>query len=123
MRHRKKGRQLSRTASHREAMLRNMATSLFRHERISTTVAKAKELRPFAERLITLARRGDIHARRMARRKIQDRDVLVKLFDSIGPRFAERPGGYTRILKIGHRQSDGAEVALIELVDREEAEV
>jgi large subunit ribosomal protein L17 len=118
MRHRKKGRQLSRTASHREALLRNMATSLFRHGRIQTTTAKAKELRPFAERLITLARRGDLHARRMAARKIQDRAVLHALFDSIGPRFAERPGGYTRVLKIGHRQGDGAEMALIELVER-----
>lgn len=119
MRHRRKGRQLSRTASHREALLRNMATSLFRHERISTTTAKAKELRPYAEKLITLAKRGDLHARRLAARKIGDRDVLVKLFDAIGPRFAERPGGYTRILKLGHRQGDGAELAMIELVDRE----
>jgi large subunit ribosomal protein L17 len=118
MRHRNKGRQLSRTASHREAMLRNMATSLFRHERIETTTAKAKELRPFAERLITLAKRGDLHARRLAARKVADREVLIKLFDSIGPRFAERPGGYTRVLKIGHRQGDGAEMAMIELVDR-----
>lgn len=119
MRHRKKGRQLSRTASHREALLRNLATSLFRHGRISTTTAKAKELRPYAERLITLAKRGDLHARRLAARKIADREVLGTLFDSIGPRFAERPGGYTRVLKLGHRQGDGAEMALIELVDRE----
>lgn len=118
MRHRKKGRQLSRTASHREALLRNMAISLFRHGRIQTTTAKAKELRPFAERLITLARRGDLHARRLAARKIHDKDVLFALFDSIGPRFSERPGGYTRVLKLGHRQGDGAEMALIELVDR-----
>ncbi len=119
MRHRKKGRQLSRTASHREALLRNMATSLFRHGRISTTTAKAKELRPYAEKLITLAKRGDLHARRLAARRIADRDVLFQLFDTIGPRYAERPGGYTRILKLGHRQGDGAELALIELVDRE----
>ena len=118
MRHRNKGRQLSRTSSHREALLRNMATSLFRHGRIQTTTAKAKELRPFAERLITLAKRGDLHARRLAARKIQDKDVLFTLFDSIGPRFSERPGGYTRVLKVGHRQGDGAEMALIELVDR-----
>lgn len=118
MRHRMKGRQLSRTASHREAMLRNMATSLFRHERIETTTAKAKELRPFAERLITLAKRGDLHARRLAARRVQDKDVLFKLFDAIGPRYAERPGGYTRVLKIGYRQGDGAEMAMIELVDR-----
>ena len=116
MRHRNKGRKLSRTHTHRKALLRNMATSLFRHERIETTTAKAKELRPVAERLITLARRGDVHARRLAGRKIQDRDVLGKLFDDIAPRYAERPGGYTRILKLGHRQGDGAEMSLIELV-------
>lgn len=116
MRHRNKGRKLSRTHTHRKALLRNMATSLFRHERIETTTAKAKELRPVAERLITLARRGDVHARRLAGRKIQDRDVLGKLFDDIAPRYAERPGGYTRILKLGHRKGDGAEMSLIELV-------
>ncbi|MCH7991052.1 MAG: 50S ribosomal protein L17 [Gemmatimonadetes bacterium] len=117
MRHRKKGRQLSRTRSHRKATLRNMATSLFRHERIETTTAKAKELRPFAERLITLACRGDLHARRLAGRNIQDREVLGKLFDDIGPRFSERPGGYTRILKLGNRKGDAAEMSLIELVN------
>ena len=117
MRHRKKGRHLSRTASHRKATLRNMATSLFLHERIETTEAKAKELRPFAERIITLARRGDLHARRLAGRNIQDREVLGKLFDDLGPRFAARPGGYTRILKWGARRGDGADMALIELVD------
>lgn len=116
MRHRKKGRQLSRTATHRKAVLRNMATALFRHERIETTTAKAKELRPFAERLITLARRGDVHSRRLAGRKIQDRQVLGKLFDDIAPRYAERPGGYTRILKVGNRKGDAAEMSLIELV-------
>jgi large subunit ribosomal protein L17 len=94
-----------------------MATSLFRHERIETTTAKAKELRPFAERLITLAKRGDLHARRLAGRLIADRQVLGKLFDDIGPRFTERPGGYTRILKLGTRRGDAAEMALIELVD------
>ncbi len=117
MRHRKKGRTLSRTASHKKATMRNMATSLFRHERIETTTAKAKELRPFAERLITLGKRGDLHARRLAGRLIADRQVLGKLFDDIGPRFAERPGGYTRILKLGNRRGDAAEMALIELVD------
>ena len=116
MRHRNKGRKLSRTHTHRKALLRNMATSLFRHERIETTTAKAKELRPVAERLITLARRGDVHARRLAGRKIQDRDVLGKLFDDIAPRYSERPGGYTRILRLGHRKGDGAEMSLIELV-------
>ena len=117
MRHRKKGRKLQRTASHRRAMLRNLATSLFRHERIETTTAKAKELRPYAERLITLARRGDLHARRLVARKIQDREVLGKLFDDISSRYAERPGGYTRILKLGNRKGDAAEISLIELVN------
>ena len=117
MRHRHKGRTLSRTASHKKATMRNMATSLFRHERIETTTAKAKELRPFAERLITLGKRGDLHARRLAGRLIADRQVLGKLFDDIGPRFTERPGGYTRILKLGNRRGDAAEMALIELVD------
>ena len=117
MRHRKKGRKLQRTASHRRAMLRNLATSLFHHERIETTTAKAKELRPYAERLITLARRGDLHARRLVARKIQDREVLGKLFDEISPRYAERPGGYTRILKLGNRKGDAAEISLIELVN------
>lgn len=116
MRNRKKGRQLSRTRSHRKATLRNMATSLFLHERIETTTAKAKELRPYAERLITLARRGDVHARRLAAMKIQDRQVLGKLFDDIAPRYMERPGGYTRVLKLGNRKGDAAEMSLIELV-------
>ena len=116
MRHRSKGRQLSRTSTHRTATLRNLATSLFRHERIETTTAKAKELRPFAERLITLARKGDVHSRRLAGRKIQDRAVLGKLFDEIAPRYTERPGGYTRILKLGNRKGDAAEMSLIELV-------
>ncbi len=116
MRHRAKGRQLSRTSEPPAALLRNMAISLFMHERIVTTTAKAKELRPFAERLITLARRGDLHARRLAERKIQDREALTRLFAEIGPRFAGRPGGYTRILKLGHRVGDGAETARIELL-------
>lgn len=116
MRHRAKGRQLSRTATHRRAMLNNMVTSLFQHERIVTTEAKAKELRPFAEKLITLARRGDLHARRLAERKIKDREVLARLFTEIGPRFAGRPGGYIRILKLGHRPGDGADQARIELL-------
>ena len=116
MRHRKKGRQLSRTRSHRRATLRNLATSLFRYGRIETTTAKAKELRPYAERLITLARRGDVHARRLAAMKIQDREILGKLFDEIAPRYMERPGGYTRVLKLGNRKGDAAEMSLIELV-------
>jgi large subunit ribosomal protein L17 len=116
MRHRAKGRQLSRTATHKKALLRNMAASLFQHDAIVTTEAKAKELRPYAERLITLARRGDLHARRQAERKIPDREVLGRLFKEIGPRFAARPGGYTRILKLGHRAGDGADIARIELL-------
>ncbi len=117
MRHRKKGRQLSRTRSHKAAMLRNMATSLLRRERIRTTVAKAKELRPVVERLITVARTDDVHSRRLARRYIADREVLQKLFDQLGPRFRDRSGGYTRILKLGARRGDGAEIAVIELVE------
>jgi len=116
MRHRQKGRQLGRTMAHRRALLRNMATSLFMNERVVTTNAKAKELRPFAERLITLARRGDLHARRLVERHIRDRDVQSRLFGELGPRFAARPGGYTRILRIGHRRGDGAEMARIELL-------
>lgn len=117
MRHNAKGRQLSRTSTHRRALLNNMATSLFEHGRIVTTEAKAKELRPFAERLITLARRGDLHARRQAARKLKDPAVLQRLFAEIGPKFAARPGGYTRILKLGHRKGDGADTARIELVE------
>ena len=117
MRHRIKGRKLNRTAAHRRALLRNMATSLFRHGRIETTTAKAKELRPYAERLITLAKRGDLHARRLVARKIADRQVLGALFDDIAPRFSDRPGGYTRILKLGARKGDAADMSLIELVD------
>lgn len=117
MRHRKKGRKLSRTASHRRATLRNMASSLFRHGRIETTTAKAKELRPYAERLITLARRGDLHARRLAGARIREREVLGILFDEIGPRFQDRPGGYTRIIKLGTRKGDAADMSLIQLVD------
>jgi len=116
MRHRAKGRQLSRTSTHKRAMLNNMATSLFEHGGIVTTTAKAKELRPFAEKLITLARRGDLHARRLVQQKIKNRDVVGRLFTEIGPRFAGRPGGYTRILKLGHRVGDGAETARIELL-------
>ncbi len=116
MRHQSKGRQLSRTSEHRRALLRNMATSLMIHGGIETTVAKAKELRPYAEKLITLARRGDLHARRLASEKIREREALTRLFAEIGPRFAGRPGGYTRILKLGHRPGDGAEMARIELL-------
>jgi large subunit ribosomal protein L17 len=117
MRHRKKGRLLNRTAEHRDLMLRNMASSLFKHGRIETTVAKAKELRQFAEPLITKAKRGDLHSRRLVARKIRDTEALARLFDDIGPRYAERPGGYTRVVKLGHRAGDAADVAISELVE------
>lgn len=116
MRHRAKHRQLSRTSEHRRALLSNMATSLFRHEQVVTTVAKAKELRPVAEKLITLARRGDLHARRLVERRIRDKDVSSRLFKEIGPRFQARPGGYTRIIRLGHRAGDAADTARIELL-------
>jgi large subunit ribosomal protein L17 len=116
MRHRAKNRQLSRTSSHRRAMLSNMATSLFLHGKVVTTVAKAKELRPVAEKLITLARRGDLHARRLVEKRIRDKAVSTALFKEIGPRFAARPGGYTRIIRLGHRVGDGADTARLELL-------
>ncbi len=116
MRHRKSGRKLNRTSAHRRAMFANMATSLFRYERIQTTDAKAKEIRRVAERLITLAKKGDLAARRRAYRTVRDQEVLKKLFDEIGPRYAERPGGYTRIVKVGRRRGDNAPLSLIELV-------
>jgi len=118
MRHRVAHRKLGRVTPHRTALLRNLATALFERERIRTTLPKAKELRPFAERLITLAKReGDrLHARRLAARDLQDPAVVKKLFDTIGARFASRPGGYTRILRLGPRKGDGAEMAYLELV-------
>lgn len=122
MRHLKKGRKFGRTSAHRRAMYRNMAISLFRHERIETTAAKAKSLRGFAERLITLAKRGDLHARRLAARDIRDHEVLQKLFDDLAERFRERPGGYTRVLKTGFRRGDNSKTALIELVDKAPAD-
>ena len=117
MRHRKKGRSFGRTAEHRKAMLRNMATSLFLHGRVETTTEKAKELRRYAEPIITKAKRGDMHARRLVARDIQNPEAVHKLFAEIGPRFAERPGGYTRVRHLGHRPGDAADMALIELVD------
>jgi large subunit ribosomal protein L17 len=121
MRHRVAGRKLGRVTPHRTALLRNLATALFERERIRTTLPKAKELRPFAERLITLARReGDrLHARRLARREIQDPKMVKKLFDTLGARFAGRNGGYTRILRLGPRSSDGTEMAVVELLGSE----
>lgn len=119
MRHGVRLKKLGRTSSHRLALLRSLSTSLFKHERIRTTVPKARELRPFAERLITLARRDDLHARRQVIRQIADKDVVKKLFATLGPRFATRPGGYTRTMKLGPRQGDGAEMAFVELVGSE----
>ncbi len=119
MRHAVAGRKLGRTTEHRLALLRNLSTALFEKERIRTTLAKAKELRPFAEKLITLAKRDTLHARRRVLRHIRDKKVVAKLFDTISPRFAQRPGGYTRILKLGPRRGDHAEMALIELVAAE----
>lgn len=121
MRHRVAGRKLGRVTSHKLATLRNMSTSLFQRERIRTTLMKAKELRPFAEKLVTLSKKGGLHRRRLAARHIQDPKVLKRLFDDISPRYAERAGGYTRILKLGQRKGDGAEMAIIELVDAAEA--
>ncbi len=118
MRHRKAGRDLNRTASHRKAMFSNMANSLFLHEQIKTTVPKAKELRRFAEPLITLAKTPSLANRRMAFAKLRDREMVSKLFDDLGPHFKERPGGYLRILKCGNRQGDNAPMAFVQLVDR-----
>src|ERR1043166_1061740 len=116
MRHLKSGRKLSRSSSHRWALMRNLITSLLREEKIRTTDPKAKELRRWAERIITLGKEGTLHARRQAAGIIQDKAVVRKLFDTIAPRFKERPGGYTRITKIGWRHGDAALVSLIELV-------
>jgi large subunit ribosomal protein L17 len=121
MRHRVGHRKLGRTTPHRIALLRNLATALFEQERIRTTLMKAKELRPYAERLITLAKRdGDrLHARRLVLRDIQDPGIVKKLFDNLGARYATRPGGYTRILRLGPRRGDGAEMAILELLGSE----
>ncbi len=116
MRHRAKGRRFNRTSEHRKMMMRNLATSLIEHGRLETTVEKAKELRQYVEPIITKARRGDLHARRLAARRITTQAALSRLFTEIGPRYADRPGGYTRVLKLGHRPGDAAEMAIIELV-------
>ena len=123
MRHRNQGRKLGRTSSHREAMFANMTAALIKHEQIRTTLPKAKELRPIVEKLVTLSRRGaaDLHARRQALAQVKDATQVRKLFDVIGPRYAERPGGYTRVLKAGFRFGDNAEMAFIEFVDRDES--
>jgi large subunit ribosomal protein L17 len=121
MRHRNQGRKLGRTASHRKAMFVNMAAALIKHEQITTTLPKAKELRPVVEKLVTLSRRGanNLHARRQLIAQVGDEAQVQKLFDVIGPRYAKRPGGYTRVLKAGFRHGDNAEMAVIEFVDRD----
>lgn len=120
MRHKYSGRRLGRTSSHRMAMFRNMVTSLLQHERIVTTTEKAKEARPIAEKMITLGKRGDLHARRQALSFIRSKDVVEKLFTEIKDKFDDRKGGYTRIIKTGVRKGDAAEMAILELVGYEE---
>ncbi|MEM6667559.1 MAG: 50S ribosomal protein L17 [Pseudomonadota bacterium] len=120
MRHKLAHRKLNRTTSHRKAMLANMAASLIEHEQIVTTLPKAKEMKPFMDKLVTLAKKGDLSARRQAIAKIRNKDAVKKLFDVMGERYAERNGGYTRVLKAGFRHGDNAPMAVIELVDRDE---
>lgn len=122
MQHNRAGRKLGRTTAHRRALFRNQLASLLKHERITTTLHKAKELRPLAEKMVTLGKRGGLHARRLALKSVPESDVIQRLFDEIAPRFKERAGGYTRILKLGRRPGDGAEMALIEFVDYDFAE-
>jgi len=117
MRHLKSGRKLNRNSSHRKALARSQATSLFRHGRIRTTLAKAKNLQPYAEKLITTAKGGDLHARRLIGKEIQDNEIAAKLISEIGPKYADRAGGYTRIYRLGHRRGDNTQEAYIELVD------
>ena len=118
MRHRVKGRKLGRTPAHRKALFRNQLASLVKEERIKTTLPKAKELRPIAEKVVTQGKRDTLHARRQVNRWLPERELVKKVFDDIAPRFQERPGGYTRIIKLGPRQGDGAEMAVIEFVER-----
>jgi large subunit ribosomal protein L17 len=117
MRHHRSGKKLGRDASHRRALYANLASSLIEHGRIRTTEAKAKAVKPIAEQMITLARRGDVHARRQALAYLRSQDVVHKLFSEVAPRFADRPGGYSRIVKLGPRQGDAAEMVYLELVD------
>jgi large subunit ribosomal protein L17 len=112
----KKGPRLGGSPSHQRKILSNLAASLIQEERITTTETRAKQLRPYVEKMVTKARRGDLHARRLVLRKIQDTEVVTKLFDDVGPRYADRPGGYTRIVKLGPRRGDGAEMCIIEFV-------
>ena len=120
MRHRMSGRKLNRTSKHRQMLFRNMSQALIKHEQIVTTLAKARELRPVVERLVTLGKRGDLHARRLAFARLRDNDMVTKLFDSLAERYADRQGGYTRIIKAGFRYGDSAAMAVIEFVDRDE---
>ena len=122
MRHRKAGNQLGRNTSHRRAMLRNMVTSLFKYEQIETTDAKAKAIRPIAEKMITLAKRGDLHARRQALSYMQDKEVTHRLFDELKGRFSSREGGYLRIVKKGFRKGDGASISVVQLLSNDEGE-
>ena len=117
MRHLKSGKKLGRDAAHRKALMRNMAVSLFRHERVETTETKAKLLRSYADKIITLAKRGDLHARRLVAANINDKAVVRKLFEELGPKYEGRNGGYTRVLKLGSRRGDNAPMALVELMD------
>jgi large subunit ribosomal protein L17 len=119
MRHRRSGRKFNRTASHRQAMFANMAAALIKHEQIVTTLPKAKDLRSVVDGLITLAKRGDLHARRLAAARMRDEAMVAKLFDTLGARYQSRAGGYTRVLKAGFRYGDNAPLAVIELVDRD----
>ena len=119
MRHRVAGRKLQRTTAHRNALFRNMAAALIKHEQITTTLAKAKELRPYVEKLVTLAKKGGLSNRRLAHARLMDDAQLAKLFDTIAPRYAERSGGYIRVIKAGIRSSDAAPIAIIEFVDRD----
>jgi large subunit ribosomal protein L17 len=121
MRHRIAGRKLGRTTAHRQALLRNLSKELLEKEKIKTTLSKAKELQPYAEKLVTLSKRETLHARRLVLRKIQDKKVVAKLFDALSARYAQRPGGYTRVIKLGPRPGDNAEMAIIELVEAESA--
>lgn len=119
MRHLKTGRILNRKPSHRKALFKNLITSLVTHERIVTTLAKAKELRQKADKIITLAKRGNLHSRRIVFKLVKNKEALAKLFDTLGPRFVDRPGGYTRIYRLGHRNGDAAQMAILEWVEEE----
>ena len=121
MRHRNSGRYFGRNSSHRKAMFKNMMVSMLKHEQITTTVAKAKELRGYIEPMITLAKIDSVHNRRIAFSRLRDRDMVTKLFNEIGPHFIKRPGGYLRVLKCGNRKGDNAPMAIVQLVDRESA--